>query len=225
MILDKNLPEVLSRALASTSVLDVGGWFQPLNAATHVLDIEPYETRRQDNMIDPQNPERFARDTWQRQDACVTPWPYPDGAFDFSFCSHTLEDIRDPIGVCRELFRVARAGYIEIPSRVREIYSKQRFAGLSRLAGRAPRIGDPHHRWMCEHIDGELQFFAKTPQVLENPRFYITRAETGRKLTADESGIGIFWEAPFPVSERWAFDVDALAVFKKQALHSIRAGS
>lgn len=45
MILKKNLSAVLAKASAANRVLDVGGWFQPLNHATHVLDINPYETR------------------------------------------------------------------------------------------------------------------------------------------------------------------------------------
>jgi hypothetical protein len=30
-------------------------------------------------------------------------------------CSHTLEDIRDPLWVCSEMIRIGKAGYIELP--------------------------------------------------------------------------------------------------------------
>ena len=43
-----------------------------------------------------------------------------DGFFDFAICSHTLEDVCDPVWVCEELARVAKAGYIEVPSRLEE---------------------------------------------------------------------------------------------------------
>ena len=59
-------------------------------------------------------------------------------------CSHTLEDLRDPLWVCAELVRVAKAGYVEVPSRAAEQsrgWEHPRIAGLS------------HHRWLIE-IDG-----------------------------------------------------------------------
>jgi hypothetical protein len=131
MILISNLPKVCELA-RDKRVLDVGGWFRPLNLATHVLDVQPYETRGTEP-VDPGNAERFSASTWLIHDACLTPWPYPSDYFDFSFCSHTLEDLRDPIAVCRELMRVSRAGYIEMPSRAREIFCKQRlFSATSR---------------------------------------------------------------------------------------------
>ena len=51
-------------------------------------------------------------------DINAEPLPFPDGSFDFIYCRHTLEDIYDPMWVCREMGRVGRAGYIETPSRV-----------------------------------------------------------------------------------------------------------
>ena len=45
MILRKDLPAVVARAFATERALDAGGWFQLLNAATHVLDLRPMETR------------------------------------------------------------------------------------------------------------------------------------------------------------------------------------
>src|SRR3954464_2717188 len=41
--------------------------------------------------------------------------PFADGAFDYTICSNLLEHVPDPAGVVRELARVSRAGYIEVP--------------------------------------------------------------------------------------------------------------
>jgi len=53
-------------------------------------------------------------------------------------CSHTLEDVRDPIWVGAELQRVAAAGYIEVPCLREELtYGIQ-----------GPWVGWGHHRWL-----------------------------------------------------------------------------
>jgi hypothetical protein len=51
--------------------------------ATHIIDIVPPLT--------PSKAEFF------NFDMCRKPWPFPDKFFDFSYCSNTLEDIRDPM--------------------------------------------------------------------------------------------------------------------------------
>jgi len=199
MILRGNLPQVIRRALAGERVLDVGGWYLPLNAATHVLDLNPYETRGQP--LDPENAPRFSAATWRVQDACVPPWPWPDKFFDFSFCSHLLEDVRDPIAVVRELSRVAKAGYLETPSRAREIFAKGRWAGLAARVGRPPEVGFYHHRWFVEADGNHLRFLAKTSEILRDPRYYITRSALGRKMREEESGFGLFWEGAITAEE------------------------
>src|SRR5918999_2115646 len=101
-------------------VLDVGGAFQPLNRADWVVDLLPYEERGAHGSIGP-GPERFGPETWVQRDVCDRePFPFEDGSIDFAVCSHTLEDLRDPIWVCSELVRVAKAGYVEVPSRLEE---------------------------------------------------------------------------------------------------------
>ena len=109
MILRSNLPKLREFGGRSARVLDAGGWYRPFNLATHVIDLNPYESRRVDDALDPEDDERFTADTWIVQDVCNSPWPFPDKTFDFVVCSHLLEDVRDPITVCRELGRVGKA--------------------------------------------------------------------------------------------------------------------
>ena len=81
------------------------------------------------------------RETWVTRDICARePWPFEDGAFDFVVCSHTLEDLRDPVWVCGELQRVARAGYIEVPSRLEE----------QSWNVQGPWVGWGHHHWLID---------------------------------------------------------------------------
>ena len=224
MILRSNLPRLRDHCRSATSVLDVGGWHNPFNLATHVLDIMPYETRRREDALDPEDAERFTRETWQIHDACEGNWPWPDNFFDFSVCSHTLEDIRDPIVVAKELVRVSRSGYVEVPSRAREIFVKDRFARLKMLFGKMPEIGFPHHRWFCELNDGELHFFHKGQEVGIDRNSYMTRGELGRKMTEAESGIGIFWTDSFTAREIIIGAHESLAEKKIKLLNQLKAG-
>src|SRR5690349_19471584 len=83
--------------------LAVGGWARPFARADWVLDLMPYETRGLYGYEQgDRSQERFSPDTWIVRDMCARePWPFSDSQFDFAICSHTLEDIRDPVWVCQ----------------------------------------------------------------------------------------------------------------------------
>jgi ubiquinone/menaquinone biosynthesis C-methylase UbiE len=223
MILRSNLPRLRELTLVAGRVLDVGGWYQPFNLATHVADLMPYATRRTQEALDPEDPERFSAATWLVADVCRTPWPYPDGYFDFAICSHLLEDVRDPLAVCHELNRVARAGYLETPSRLREIFAKQHRWRLRPLGGRRPEIGFYHHRWFVEAEDAHLRFTAKTAALAEDRRHYLTRSDIGRKLSEAESGLGLFWNGGFTCEEVFADPREDYPAFRRTALARLQA--
>ena len=224
MILRSNLPRLREAANAAVRVLDIGGWYQPFNLATHVIDLFPYTTRRQHEALDPEDAERFSVATWLVSDVCLTPWPYDNLYFDFVICSHLLEDVRDPIAVCREINRVGKTGYIETPSRLREIFAKTHRLSWRRLVcGGAPEVGFYHHRWFVEAEDTHLKFTAKTPALLENRRYYLTRRDIGRKLTEAESGLGLFWQGRFSFEEVFANPRDDYPAFRQKAAAKLAA--
>lgn len=224
MILYSNLPRLIERAKACETVLDVGGWHNPFGPATHVIDLGDYETRQVQDSLTPGEPERFSVASWTVHDVCEIPWPFEDGCFDFAICSHLLEDVRDPIAVCRELARVARAGYVEVPSRAREIFAKARFFGLRAALGRIPEIGFYHHRWMVEAEGSHLRFLRKSHQLAMDSGFFIKRAELGRKMTEDESGLCLWWESGFTAEEVYEVSDDDLRIFKRRALARLKGG-
>src|SRR5579872_3647114 len=123
-MLPRHAELILNRLMPTDLVLDVGAWACPFNRAQWILDSEPYETRgfyRTFGGTPYQGGEKewFTEQTWVRRDICDhTPWPFANKQFEFVICSHTLEDIRDPLWVCSELIRVGKRGYIEVPSRV-----------------------------------------------------------------------------------------------------------
>lgn len=53
-------------------------------------------------------------------DSDVSTMPFKTGAFDFSFASHLLEHVEEPGKVIREITRISKAGYIEVPNGILE---------------------------------------------------------------------------------------------------------
>ena len=85
----QNIHKVVEMMRAAERSLDVGGWHRPLNGATHVLDVNDYDSRLTNLAWDLDGAERFARNTWVQRDACDrNPWPFPNNYFDFVCCTH-----------------------------------------------------------------------------------------------------------------------------------------
>jgi hypothetical protein len=179
-------------------VLDVGGWSRPFWRATWVIDLEAYETRglyRRNYAAEEDRQsgaERFSAATWVQRDICDRePWPFDDDQFDFAVCAQTLEDVRDPVWVCRELSRVARSGYVEVPSRLRE----------QAWGVQGPWTGWSHHRWLIDVEDGRLEFVHK-------PAFVHTRASCrfpdgfADSLSPEEGCHTLWWRGSISARER-----------------------
>ena len=72
------------------------------------------------------------------------------GKFDYCICTHTLEDIYDPVTALRWMPRIAQAGIITTPSPRTE---------LSRHNGNY--LGYIHHRWIFSEDAGEMLLVPK----------------------------------------------------------------
>jgi len=87
------------------------------------------------------------------------------GKFDFSICSHTLEDLANPSFVCAQLSRISKAGYVSVPTKYREL---SRFE--VEMPGGSYR-GYIHHRWIFTIRDGRLLGFPKMNFLDVDPYF------------------------------------------------------
>src|SRR5205807_6843630 len=135
---------------------------------------------------------RFTRNTWIQRDVCARePLPFADKSIDFVVCSHTLEDIRDPIGLCGEIVRVGKAGYVETPSRLEE--QSYGFQG--------PWAGWGHHHWLVELQDGGLQFVFKH-HVMHGRASDHFPAGFQQMLNDEERVVTLFWEGSFRFWEK-----------------------
>jgi Methyltransferase domain len=166
---------ILAVLPADALVLDVGGATNGFPRADRVIDVLPGDVQR---------------DICDRER-----WPFDDGQFDFAICSQTLEDVRDPVWVCAELQRVARAGYIEVPSRLEE----------QSWGVHGDWVGWSHHRWLVDVDDGAIVFGHKSHAVhLARNHFPAGFAEA---LPAERRVQWLWWEGAFAARERIFTDV------------------
>jgi len=242
LVTQGTIQELPEKIKGEDLVLDVGGGLNPLSRADYVLDFLPWEFGEK---IEPKFrdiwPEPyFTKEKWIQHDIFSREkWPFEDKQFDFVYCSHTLEDIRDPIGVCQEIIRIGKAGYIETPSRIIESIK-----GIERTR----YCGYYHHRWLCEINQNGIEFMFKPAQLHGYTRFHLTVGPSlsrnsnryswvgafdpisnffnivnrwFRKINPKYSTIGMFWEGSFTFREKLLIekkDVENdLMDFKKQS--------
>ena len=196
-VLASSTAKLLEQLSDDDLVLDVGGWAKPFARADWVLDLLPYDTRGLYGYEQGDRArERFNAGTWVTRDICDrTPWPFADGQFNFAICSHTLEDVRDPIWVCDELQRVAKAGYIEVPSRLVE----QAHGVEGNYAGWG------HHHWLIDVSGGRIEFVFKHHIVHGEKRFQVPHAHLAQ-LSAGDKVQQLWWHGSFEARERVFID-------------------
>lgn len=193
----ENVQKVLNEIKPDALVLDVGGWACPFNRANWIIDSGSYETRgyyEKIGMPKSQGGEKeyFSKESWIERDFCDRePWPFEDNFFDFSICSHTLEDIRDPLYVCSELIRVSKRGYIEVPSRLIETCRGVESDSI---------VGLSHHRWLVDVSDNHIQFTMKYHMIhgdilLSFPPQFV------KTISLDKTISYLFWDSEFSFAE------------------------
>lgn len=144
--------EILDSLPKDFTVLDVGGASAPFKRATHMIDIVPWSGVYVDKAKG-LGERLFSEKNYIQFDICSREkWPIADKQFDYSVCSHVLEDIRDPLWVCSEIIRTSKSGYIEIPSRLYEMTFGVEVRKLS---------GASHHRWVIDLHENKLRFTFK----------------------------------------------------------------
>lgn len=127
------------------TVIDVGGfgntWAEEIVDA--YLDINPVKTNKKVYLGDINKPE-----TWSKIAAAVP-------KFDFSICTHTLEDIRAPDVAIAGLQAISKSGFISMPNKHCE------FSNIESIFF----PGNSHHRWIFTLVNDNLRIIAKFPVV------------------------------------------------------------
>ena len=138
----KKIPE-------GAKVLEVGPGHVPFPRATAFVDYKKLPELPADKVVS--------------IDMNCEPLPFEDKSFDFVYCRHVIEDMYNPLFLCKEMERVAKAGYIETPSPIAEL--------CRGIDGASPPFRGYHHHhnivWVHE---GELRIIHKYP-IVEFIRF------------------------------------------------------
>jgi SAM-dependent methyltransferase len=130
---------------AGAKVLDIGSGPLPFPLATHLADI----TLTDDHYGRAGAPIRQVAGK-PLYECNIERMPFADKEFDFAYCSHVLEHVDDPERACRELMRVARRGFVETPTRGKDL-----FLNTAKISG---------HRWAVEARASTLVFTEYTPE-------------------------------------------------------------
>ena len=213
----ENARRLLRTIPADAKVVDVGGGAAPFPRADYVIDAMPFQkfgAHRDGNIpqelgIEP----RYSEERWIQTDLCDRrPWPIPDKSFDFAICSDVLQDVRDPMWVCSELRRIAKAGYIESPSRVVE---------QSKGVENPRHAGYYHHRWLIASGNQRLEFRHK-PFVLHSTKdAIVTHLSPGRRIAPEHAIVTLDWFDDFESVEWLEFEehkiIEELCAFAAQA--------
>jgi len=163
-------------------VLDVGGGVKPLLRADWVIDLIPY-SKRGSTFHSINGVLRFNRERWIEKDVCDG-LPFGDKEFDYVWSTQLVEDVRDPIGLCREMQRIGKAGYIATVHWTCEatVHEGKKFAGFG------------HHRWLVDLREDTLTFAFKPPTLWTLPH---VRPVQRQHILAFE------WENEFQVREEF----------------------
>lgn len=165
------------------TVIDVGGslggWSMPVVDA--IVDFnEP--------IIDPTNKniKQFKCDI-THPDSWIDIIEYvkEHGKFNFCICSHTLEDIMNPVFVCEQIEKIADSGYIAVPSKYRE---------LSRFETGYGYRGYIHHRWIFDIIDNVFIGYPKINYLDSNSIF-----DQIADINEDRSDLSFYWESKIDI--------------------------
>jgi SAM-dependent methyltransferase len=155
---------------ATGKILDIGAMVNPMFANVDTVDINQPCTF-QGNINNP--------DVWSKVLAHVK----KNGKYDFAICTHTLEDISNPLFVCEQMAKVAKGGGIVVPSKYIE---SGRHAGYYR--------GFIHHRWIW-NIEGNNFVGYPKLNLFEHSKF-----DKLNEFGSTKTEIVLIWEGSVDVS-------------------------
>jgi hypothetical protein len=165
-------------------VVDVGGygspWSKPYIDA--IIDLN----RVDDNRYIQFNGNICENEIWFN----VMEYVIKHGKFDFSICTHTLEDIAAPTFVCGWLEKISKEGFIAMPSKYEECKRGESTQPYPQYKG-LPYRGYYHHHWIFNPENGNVVAYPKLPVT----EYMSALDEVGSKCILQKNDeLQWFWE-------------------------------
>lgn len=160
-------------------VLDIGYSAVPWSSkfVTHYIDIRPaYDSAKIAFLGDVNFPE-----VWETIEKDVL----ENGLFDYCICSHTLEDIINPVYVAKMINKYCKAGFIAVPSK---------FVEMKKIEG--DYRGFIHHRYIYNYENGKMVGYPKL-NFMENDKRFDYIAD---QFKVENSELQIFWSDEFELT-------------------------
>jgi ubiquinone/menaquinone biosynthesis C-methylase UbiE len=177
-------------------VIDIGSGNDPFPLATHLADLTV-----SDNQVGRAGAAFKELQGRPVYECNIERLPFADKEFDLVFCSHVLEHVGDPEKACRELMRIGRYGYIETPTRGKDLLFD--YAKVS------------HHKWAVERFGDRLVFTEYSSRDIEGLscdilNHFLANPATDREkafsalmfLKADRINTMLLWQDQFQFEVR-----------------------
>ncbi len=105
--------------------------------------------------------------------------PFKDKEFDFVIASHVLEHVNDPVLFLEELQRVAKSGYIEVPTKLEDnlVFENKKA-----------------HLWHLEFDDLNQNLIISNKRQIFEPILTVSSINKFRKYFSDSLIIQLLWE-------------------------------
>ena len=173
-------------------VLDIGSGNVPFPFATHLADFAVHD----DHYGRAGVPFKYLEGK-PVFECNVENMPFTNKEFDFVYCSHVLEHVNNPSVACEELMRIAKKGFIETPTRCKDLFLNTAKAS--------------NHKWAVQNTNGVLIFTEYTTEQREglncdilmgmhcSPQSKMEKAFSALLyLKADVVNTMLLWENSFP---------------------------
>lgn len=105
-----------------------------------------------------------------------------NGKYDFSICTHTLEDLNNPLYVIDKIIKISKRGLVSVPSKYLELTRPEE----------SSHRGYYHHRYIATINNQKLFFIPKTP-IVERKVF----DDISKKYNVNNGELWLIWENDF----------------------------
>lgn len=127
--------------------------------------------------------------------------PFNDKEFDYIICAHVIEHVNDPIFFKKEIERVGKSGYIELPTRLNDNLV---FGCDEEIFG---------HKWWFE-FDDDNQKLLYSPKINATEKFLsVAQVWRFQKYFEDSFILQFHWHETIDLKERKPFTIDKKITF------------